>query len=316
MLKMIGRRLLLSVVIVWVVTSIVFLATQALPGDAAKAILGREATPDRLAQLRQQLGTGKPVLEQYYSWINKLVHGNFGTSLASNQPVWTYLKPLILNSLTLMLIAAVVSASIGLLLGVLTAAKRDSWLDHFTTVVTLVLAALPEFVIGVTLTWLFSTGVFHWLPAIYAGAPGQSAWRSPTQLVLPAMTLVIAVTPYLARMLRGTLIEVLETDYVQHARLKGLPERVVMVRHAIPNALGPVIQVLALQFAWLAGGVIIVEYLFRFPGIGTAVANSVATRDLPVTQALAVFFALFYVTVNLLADLLTLVLNPRVRTAS
>jgi peptide/nickel transport system permease protein len=210
----------------------------------------------------------------------------------------------------------VVSAFIGLLLGVLTAAKRDSWLDHFTTVVTLVLAALPEFVIGVTLTWLFSTGVFHLLPAIYAGVPGQSAWHSPTQLVLPAVTLVIAVSPYLARMLRGTLIEVLETDYVQHARLKGLPERVVMMRHAIPNALGPVIQVLALQFAWLAGGVIIVEYLFRFPGIGTAVANSVATRDLPVTQALAVFFALFYVIVNLLADLATLVLNPRVRTAS
>lgn len=313
---MIGRRLLLSVVIVWVVTSIVFLATQALPGDAAKAILGREATPDRLAQLRQQLGTGKPVLEQYYSWISKLFHGDFGTSLASNQPVWTYLKPLILNSLTLMTIAAVVSATIGLLLGILTAAKRDSGLDHLTTIITLVLAALPEFVIGVTLTWLFSTGVFHWLPAIYAGAPGQSAWHSPTQLVLPALTLVIAVSPYLTRMLRGTLIEVLETDYIQYARLKGLPKRLVMVRHAIPNALGPVIQVMALQFAWLAGGVIIVEYLFRFPGIGTAVANAVATRDLPVTQALAVFFALFYVIVNLLADLLTLILNPRVRTAS
>jgi peptide/nickel transport system permease protein len=126
---------------------------------------------------------------------------------------------------------------------------------------------------------------------------------------------VIAVAPYLTRMLRGTTLEVLETEYVQHARLKGLPERVVLLRHALPNAVGPVIQVLALQFAWLVGGIIIVEYLFRFPGIGTAVVNAVTTRDLPVTQALAIFFGVFYVVVNLLADLVTLVLNPRARTA-
>lgn len=315
MLRLIGRRLLLSVVIIWLVSSIVFLATQALPGDAARAILGKEATPDRLAALQRQLGTDRPVITQYVSWFTHLIHGDFGKSLVNGESVTSYLRPLIGNSMVLMILAAVLSSLVALVFGVWTAARRDTVLDHATTIVTLVFAALPEFVIGVALTWLFATGVFHLLPAVFTGTPGDPAWAKPVQIVLPTLTLVLAVAPYLTRMLRGTTLEVLETEYVQHARLKGLPERVVLLRHALPNALGPVIQVLALQFAWLIGGVIIVEYLFRFPGIGTAVVNAVTTRDLPVTQALAIFFGVFYVSVNLLADIATLMLNPRARTA-
>jgi len=315
MLRLIGRRLLLSVVIIWLVSSIVFLATQALPGDAARAILGKEATPDRLAALQRQLGTDRPVTTQYVSWFMHLIHGDFGKSLANGESVTSYLRPLIENSMVLMILAAVFSSLIALIFGIWTAAKRDSVVDHATTLVTLLLAALPEFVIGVALTWLFATGIFHLLPAVFTGTPGDPALAKPAQIVLPTLTLVLAVAPYLTRMLRGTTIEVLETEYVQHARLKGLPERVVLLRHALPNALGPVIQVLALQFAWLIGGVIIVEYLFRFPGIGTALVNAVTTRDLPVTQALAIFFGVFYVGVNLLADIATLMLNPRARTA-
>lgn len=315
MIRLIGRRLLLSVFIVWLVSSIVFLATQALPGDAARAILGKEATPDRLAALQKQLGTSRPMLTQYMSWFSHLIHGDFGKSLANGESVASYLRPMIQNSLVLMILAALLSSLVALVMGIWTAAKRDSLLDHSTTIVTLIFAAVPEFVIGIVLTWLLSTGVFHLLPAVFTGTPGDPAWAKPSQLVLPTLTLVFAVAPYLIRMLRATTLEVLETEYVQHARLKGLSERVVLLRHAFPNAVGPVIQVLALQFAWLVGGVIIVEYLFRYPGIGTAVVNAVATRDLPVTQALAIFFAVFYVVVNLLADLVTLLLNPRVRTA-
>jgi peptide/nickel transport system permease protein len=314
-LRLIRRRLLLSVVIIWLVSSIVFLATQALPGDAARAILGKEATPERLAALQKQLGTDRPVAMQYVSWFTHLLHGDLGKSLVNGESVTSYLRPLIENSMVLMLLAALISSLTALVFGIWTAAKRDSMIDHATTIVTLILAAPPEFVIGIVLTWLFSTGAFHLLPAVFTGTPGDPAWTNPTQLVLPTLTLGLAVAPYLTRMLRGTTLEVLETEYVQHARLKGLPERVVLLRHALPNAVGPVIQVLALQFAWLVGGVIIVEYLFRFPGIGTAVVNAVTTRDLPVMQALAIFFAVFYVTVNLLADLVTLLLNPRARTA-
>ena len=315
MVRMIVRRLLVSVIIIWLVATVVFLATQALPGDAARAILGREATPDRLAALQLKLGTNRPILEQYTSWLGRLLHGNLGDSLANGRSVASFLGPLVLNSLVLMALAALISTVGALAIGVWTAARRDTVFDHVNTALTLVIAALPEFVIGIALIWVFAIGVFHLLPAVYLGAPGDPTWNHPTALVLPTLTLVLAVAPYLTRMMRGTTIEVLESAYVQQAELKGLPARTVLFRHAVPNALGPVIQVVALQFAWLAGGVVIVEYLFHYPGIGSAVVDAVNTRDLPVVQALALFFGLFYVVVNLIADVMTLVLNPRVRTA-
>lgn len=316
MLKLILRRLLMALGVVWVVATVVFLATQALPGDAARAILGREAATDALAILQKRLGTDMPVPQQYVAWLGRLIHGDLGTSLANQMPVWDYVLPLVKNSMALMLISASISTVAAIVLGVWTAARRDSWFDHVTTIVTLVVAAVPEFVVGIALVWWLAVGPFHVLPAVFSSDPGQPVWANPRELVLPCLTLVIAVAPYLTRMLRATMLEALETEYVQHARLKGLPERTVLLRHALPNALGPVIQVLALQFAWLAGGIIIVEYLFAFPGIGSAVVGAVRARDIPVAQALSVFLAVFYVLVNLAADLVTLALNPRVRTAS
>ena len=315
MLKLIARRLLLAVGVVWLVATVVFLATQALPGDAARAILGREAATDALEVLQKQLGTDQPIPQQYVDWLGRMVRFDLGTSLANGMPVGEFIAPLIRNSLVLVIIAATASTLVALVFGIWTAARRDSALDHATTVVTLITAAVPEFVVGIALVWWFAVGAFQWLPAVFSGDPGQPAWTNPLELVLPAATLVIAVAPYLTRMLRATMLEALETEYVQHARLKGLPERVVLLRHAMPNALGPVIQVLALQFAWLAGGVVIVEYLFAYPGIGTAVISAVQSRDIPVAQALTVFLAVFYVFVNLVADVLTLILNPRARTA-
>lgn len=315
MLKLIARRLLLAVGVVWLVATVVFLATQALPGDAARAILGREAATDALEVLQKQLGTDQPIPQQYVDWLGRMVRFDLGTSLANGMPVGEFIAPLIRNSLVLVVIAATASTLVALVFGIWTAARRDSALDHTTTVVTLIIAAVPEFVVGIALVWWFAVGAFQWLPAVFSGDPGQPAWTNPLELVLPAATLVIAVAPYLTRMLRATMLEALETEYVQHARLKGLPERVVLLRHAMPNALGPVIQVLALQFAWLAGGVVIVEYLFAYPGIGTAVISAVQSRDIPVAQALTVFLAVFYVFVNLVADVLTLILNPRARTA-
>lgn len=316
MLKLILRRLLMALVVVWIVATVVFLATQALPGDAAKAILGREAATDALEILQKQLGTNVPVPQQYVAWLGRMLHFDLGTSLANGMPVWDYVLPLIKNSLSLMLISALLSTLIAIVLGVATAARRDSWFDHVTTIVTLVIAAVPEFVVGIALVWWLAVGPFHLLPAVFSSDPGQPVWENPIELALPVATLVVAVAPYLTRMLRATMLEALETEYVQHARLKGLPERTVLLRHALPNALGPVIQVLALQFAWLAGGVIIVEYLFAFPGVGSAVVSAVRARDIPVAQALSMFLAVFYIVVNLVADLATLLLNPRVRTSS
>ncbi len=193
--------------------------------------------------------------------------------------------------------------------------KRDKPADHVTSTVTLVLAALPEFVIGMSLILIFATGLFHWFPAVSILAPGEKAWEDPQVVVLPAATLIIAVTPYLSRIMRGSMIEVLESEYVTMARLKGLPERQVIWRHAVPNAIVPAIQVTALQLAWMAGGVVVVEVVFAYPGIGAALVDAVGNRDMPVVQTVTMLAAGLYVFLNLAADLATILVTPRLRTA-
>ncbi|EQD82274.1 peptide/nickel transport system permease protein [Saccharopolyspora erythraea NRRL 2338] len=313
--RLLLKRILLGVVILWAVSVVVFLATQALPGDAARAILGREATPERLAALREQLQLGEPLHVQYLSWLGNLVQLDLGTSFSNGMPVSELLGERLNNSLALMLCATAISVPVALLAGTYSALRRDKAFDHTTSVLTLVLAALPEFVVGIVLVLVFSTGALNLLPAVYVMTESGSAWSDPVQLVLPTMTMVLAVSPYMVRIMRATMIEVLESEYVQQARLKGLPERTVILRHALPNSIGPVAQVVALQLAWLAGGVVIVEFLFRFPGIGFALVDAVNNRDLPVVQTLALAIAAVYIVVNLLADLVSLAANPKVRSA-
>lgn len=316
MRRLLFRRTLFGLFTLWVVSLVVFLATQALPGDAAQAILGREATPERLAALREQLNLGGSLPEQYIGWLGQLLSFNLGTSLAGGTPVASAVGPMLLNSSILMLCAAVIAIPLAIGIGTWTALRKDSAVDHVTGIITLVLASLPEFVVGVLLVLLLATGVFHLFPAVFVLVPGEQVWSNPAQLVLPVLTLVLAVSPYIIRIMRATMLEVLESQYVQQARLKGLPERTVVLRHALPNAIGPVAQVIALQLAWLIGGVVIVEFLFRFPGVGFQLIDAVTNRDLPVVQALVIVIAIFYVAVNLLADVVTLAANPKVRTAS
>jgi peptide/nickel transport system permease protein len=315
MLKLLLRRVLLGLLTLWLVSLVLFALTQALPGDAARAILGREATPERLAALREQLHLGQSPVAQYLHWFGGVVHGDFGRSLADQQPVARLLGDRLVNSLVLMAAAALVSTLLGVSAGTWSALRRDRFADHATSVVTLVLAALPEFVIGIALVVLLSTTVFKLFPAVTLVTPGHAVWERPNVLVLPVLTMTLAVAPYITRMLRASMIEVLESEYVQMARLKGMPERVVILRHALPNALGPVAQVIALQLAWLAGGVVVIEYLFRYPGIGQALVDSVANRDVPMVQAIALVIAGIYVTVNLLADLVQVLGNAQLRTS-
>jgi peptide/nickel transport system permease protein len=313
-LRLATKRLLYGALVLWAISLVVFLATAALPGDTAQAILGREATPERLAALRAELGLDRPLAARYLEWLRDMLSWDAGHSLANGLPVSDFLAPRLTNSLILMLVAAAVSTPLAMALGTWSALRRDKAFDHATSLVTLVLAALPEFVVGVTLVIIFATGLMHVLPAVYV-TDGAPVWSDPQQLVLPALTLVLAVGPYIVRMMRATMAEVLESEYVQQARLKGLPERTVLFRHALPNAIGPVVQVIALQLAWLAGGVVVVEFLFRYPGIGYALVDAVSNRDIPVVQALTLLIAALYIVVNLLADLVSLIANPRVRTA-
>ncbi|WP_017623324.1 ABC transporter permease [Nocardiopsis chromatogenes] len=316
MLRLILYRLFYGLLTLFVVSLVVFAATQALPSDPAQAILGREAAdPDRLAALREQLNLDQPLALQYWSWLSGVAVLDFGTSLSGGMPVSELLGPRIQASLTLMLVTAVIAAPIAMVIGAFAALRRDRRFDHTSSMVTLVLAAVPEFAVGIAGILLLATGGLKLLPAVYAGSSTE-VLANPDQLVLPVLTLAIAVSPPIIRMMRASMIEVLESEYVQQARLKGLPERTVIWRHAAPNAIGPVAQVIALQLGWLAGGVVAIEFLFNFPGIGKALMDAIEARNLPVIQAVTLLIAAVYVLVNLVADVVGLAANPKVRVSS
>ena len=309
------RRILLGLVILLLVSVVVFAATQALPGNAARAVLGRDATPARVAALTRQLHLNESAPAQYWHWLSGIVQGHFGTSAASEAPVSKLIGGRLANSALLVLVSALVALPLSIGLGVWMAVRRDKLADHVLSMTTLALAALPEFVIGIALALLFATTVFRVFPGVSIIPPGEHAWDVPKVVVLPAATLVLAVTPYISRIMRGSMVEVLESEYVTMARLKGLSNRTVIWRHAVPNAIVPAIQVSALQLAYLAGGVVLVEYVFTYPGIGSQLVDSVNNRDIPTVQALVIIIAAVYVVVNLVADLLTIVVTPRLRTA-
>jgi peptide/nickel transport system permease protein len=309
------RRVLLGILTLFLVSILIFAATQALPGDAARAILGRTATPDSLNALRKQLHLGEPPVQQYVHWLGGFVHGDLGNSLAANEAVTKVLGNRLENSAILWLLAAVISTPLAIALGTVSARRRDGPFDHTASIVMLALAALPEFVVAIALVVLFGTTVFTILPAVSLIPPGTAPWQLPRELVLPTLTLVIAVVPYTGRIMRASMIEVLESDYVEMARLKGIAEQRVVWRHAVPNAIAPTIQVTALNLAYLAGGIVVVEYVFGYPGIGSALVDAVHNRDVPVVQALAMLIATVYVVLNVLADVAAILVSPRLRTS-
>jgi len=220
------------------------------------------------------------------------------------------------NSLYLMIVVGLVGVPLSLGLGIWAALRRDKAFDHATSTITLAAAALPEFVVAIALIILFATVVLHALPPVSLVAPGTSVWSNPDVLVLPVATLTIAVVPYIYRMARGTMIEVLESEYIEMARLKGTPRRALLLRHALPNALAPTVQAIALTFAYLAGGVVVVEYVFGYPGIGQGLVQAVSARDLPTVQFIVLLLAAFYVAVNILADVVAIMVTPKLRTSS
>jgi peptide/nickel transport system permease protein len=310
---LVARRLGFGIVTLLVVSIAIFVATQAL-GDPARAILGHSATPAGVADLRKQLHLDRPLVSQYLDWLDRLLHGKLGNSIAADEPVTTLIGDRIVNSAFLMLISALVSIPIALVIGIYAGLRRDRRFDTISGIGLLVLIAVPEFIMGVVLIVVFATNTVHWLPAVSILSPGASPWRHARELVLPTATLVLAVVPYVARMMRASMVEVLESDYVEMARLKGLPDRWVVWRHALPNALPATFQVIAINLAYLAGGIVVVEYVFNYPGIGSALRDAVANRDLPVLQAVTILIATFYVVVNLLGDLATIMVTPRLRT--
>ncbi len=313
--RLILWRIALGIVTLLLVSILIFLATNALPGDPARAILGARATPEALAELRAELGLDKPVVTRYGVWLGDFVTGDLGQSLAGmKQPVSDVIGQRLYNSALLVALASLLSVPLSMALGAYTALKRDTKFDGGVTIGTLALAALPEFVIGIALILLLSTQALHLFPPISRLNPFEPMSQQLDAFILPVLTLTLAVLPYISRMMRASTIEVLESEYISMARLKGVPEQLVMRRHTLPNAVVPAIQGTAMQLAWLAGGIVVVEYLFSYPGIGSALVDAVANRDYPVIQALVLIMASVYVVLNLVADILTILITPRLRT--
>jgi peptide/nickel transport system permease protein len=311
-----ARRLGLAVLTLWLVSVLVFVATTAL-GDPVRAILGKDYGTDkaRVAQLTAQLNLNESLVTRYVHWLGNLLTGNFGESIANQQSVGSQISGNVVNTLVLVVISAVVMIPVAFGIAMISTNYRRRRPDTIIQTILLMLASLPEFVIGILLVAVFATSVFHWLPAVTISGPGVHPWNEPKTMIMPVATLVLAVAPYVSRIVRATLLEVLDSDYVELARLKGIPERVVMRKHALLNAVVPGIQVIALQLAWLAGGVVLVERVFNYPGVGNQLVDSVQNHDVPMVQALTLIIAAVYVLVNLLADLLSILLTPRARTA-
>lgn len=309
-----ARRAAVSLLVLFLVSLLVFAATQVLPGDAADAALGRSASAAQKAQYRQGLGLDRPLVQQYGDWATGMLRGDLGRSMASHQPVSEFISARVGNSLVLAGITLLILCIVSVVLGVWAGIRRGRAADHVISGVSLALIALPEFVTGTVLAVIVGV-LLKILPPTSIIPAGESPLSDPRLIVLPVITLCLAGAAYIIRMLRSGVADAMGSDYVQAARLNGIPERRVVVSHALRNSLAPTIQVLALTIQWLVGGIVVVETVFSYPGLGQGIVQAVSARDLPIVQAMTLVIAAIYIAINLMADIAVILLVPKLRTS-
>ena len=310
LLGLIIQRLLLGLLTLFVVSLIIFLSVELLPGDLAQQILGQAATAETVAALRAELGLDLPAHTRYLNWLGGMLQGDFGRSLANQREISELLATRLGNTLFLAGLAAVMAVPLALTLGILAALYRNTMFDRGVNIVALSAVSFPEFFVAyILILWLaVRVSVF---PAISNIAPDMDLMDRVYRSLLPALTLTLAVTAQMMRMTRAAIINLLASPYIEMARLKGMSPGRIIVRHALPNALSPIINVIALNLAYLIVGVVIVEVVFVYPGLGQLLVDSVSKRDLPVVQACSLIFAVTYILLNLTADVLATANNPR-----
>ena len=311
--RLIFGRLCTAVLTLFLVSAVIFAIMEVLPGDVASRILGRDATPESLAALRAQLNLTDPALVRYARWLGGVVQGDFGTALTSSRPITEILAPRIFNTLMLSTLAFLIYIPLAVVPALIQAVHREQPVDHALSIVTLALLSMPDFLLATLLLILFVIMV-PVLPAMSLVDASTGVGDYLRALILPATTLAIVMAAYAVRMLRDNLIEVLESEYVRMAELKGLSRRAVLLRHALPNALVPTLNVTALNLGYLIGGVVIVEKVFGFPGFGSLLVDSLRLRDLPLIETTVLIAAAVYIVANLLADIGAILFNPRLRT--
>lgn len=310
--SLIAKRLLLGIVILFVVSVLIFLGTEILPGDVAQAILGQGATPELVANVRARLGLDDPVTVRYFRWLSGVVTGNLGTSMVSGADIAGLLSERVFNTALLAGVTALVAVPLAISLGLICALRPNSLLDRSISTVSLSLISLPDFLVAIVLVTIFSVKL-GWLPAIANLRPDQDALTVARQMVLPVTVLVFTVLAHMVRMTRSAVINVLSSPATEMAILKGVPRTRLLLVHALPNALAPIANVVVLNLAYLISGIVVVETLFNFAGLGRLMVESVSTRDIPLVQICALLFCAVYVVLNLVADVVAVVFNPRLR---
>ena len=312
MLILVLKRILLGLITLFIVSLITFVGVEVLPGDACTTYLEREAYGAALEACYKRLGLDIPAYERYVSWAIGVIQGDFGYSLSGEMKINDVLGPRVKNSLVLASASILIGIPIALLLGIITALWRDKMPDIIISTFTIFSMTIPEF-ISATLLILIVAIWLEWLPGIVIVPTGASVSELLPNIILPVIAISMIMPAHMARMVRSSVIQVMASDYVQMAILKGVPYWKMVFKHVLPNALLPAINVVALTIAWLLGGVVVTEVVFNYPGLGRLVIESISNRDLPVVQALAIILASIYVIINLIADLLTLMLNPRLK---
>lgn len=312
MKQLILKRLLLGLFTMWIVSLMIFASTEILPGDVAESILGKEAPPDVIAAMRDRLGLDQPAYVRYAGWVSNLAKGDLGTSLGSGRDISLLVGPRLWNTVFLAGITALIAVPLSVLLGIVAATKAGSFTDRSISLGTLLTISVPEFFLAALLVFFLAVKL-GWFPAIPNVRPGQSFGTQLYSLFLPILTLTLAIMAHIARMTRNAILSVLSASYVEMAILKGVPRYHIIVLHALPNALSPIINVIALNLAYLISGVVIVETVFSYPGVARLMVDAVASRDIPLIQVCGLIFCGTYVLLNLVADILSILSNPRLR---
>ncbi|MGZ2258754.1 ABC transporter permease [Roseobacter sp. A03A-229] len=312
MMQLLIQRLALGLLLLILVSILIFAGTMILPGDVAQQILGQSATPEALANLRAELGLNEPALTRYFDWLGGILTGDLGTALTSGRSISEDIGRRLSNTLFLAFWAAVIAVPLAIFLGLLAVRYKDRWPDKLISAVTLTTISIPEFMIGYVLIYWISIQL-GWFPSVAIINDSMSVWQKLNAIAVPVMVLTLVVLAHMMRMTRAAILNVMQSAYIETAELKGLGMLKIIRKHAFPNAIAPIVNVVMLNLAYLVVGVVVVEVVFAYPGMGQYLVDHVSKRDVPVVQACGLIFAAVYIGLNLIADLVSILTNPRLR---
>ncbi|MEP2919336.1 ABC transporter permease [Sulfitobacter sp.] len=309
---LVAQRLALGLLLLFAASILIFAGTTMLPGDVAQQILGQGATPENLANLRAELGLNDPALSRYFNWLGGVLQGDLGTALTNGRDIAESIGGRLKNTMFLAFWAALISVPLAIFLGLLAVRYKDRWPDKLISAVTLTTISIPEFMIGYILVYWLAIKL-RWFPSVAIMNDSMSLGEKLNAIAIPVMVLTLVVLAHMMRMTRAAILNVMQSAYIETAELKGLRLLTVIRKHAFPNAVAPIVNVVMINMAYLVVGVVVVEVVFAYPGMGQYLVDHVSKRDVPVVQACGLIFAAVYIGLNLIADIVSIVTNPRLR---